>query len=278
METKNELKLFNEKLSKSTGFSEEQIGIIKNTIAKGTTNTELSLFLFTAQSLGLNPLNKEIWCYKDGKGNVLTFAGRDGFLAKAQKDVKYKGIRSSEVREKDVFSLDIANNEIKHQKEFKNPGKIIGAYAIAFRHDGEPTIEWVDFDSYNKGYSAWKSHPADMIKKVAETHALKKAFGISGLQSEHDWEFSNDKAYPIDTDEAPTIETINQIESLLRTSTLDDEQIAVIETDLIDITNAKSEELIEMLKMNQMGPMEMENMNQGHIQKELDLIDKNERK
>jgi hypothetical protein len=101
----SEIELFNQKLSKSSGFSEEHIGVIKNTIAKGTTNTELSLFLFTAQSLGLNPLNKEIWCYKDHKGNLLTFAGRDGFLSKAQKDTKYKGIRSSEVRENDVLSL-----------------------------------------------------------------------------------------------------------------------------------------------------------------------------
>jgi len=262
------------KLSDATGYSTEQIGVIKNTIAKGTTNVELALFLFTAKSVGLNPLNKEVWCYKDNRGNMLTFAGRDGFLVKAQQNPRYKGIRSSEVREKDVFSLDIANNEIKHQKEFKEPGKIIGAYCIAFVNGGEPTIEWVDFDTYNRNFGAWKSHPADMIKKVAETHALKKAFGISGIQSEHDWDFTQEKAYPIDTDVAPSMDTVNYIESLIRTSTFDDEQKATMESELLTITNAKSEEMIGMLKVNQISASEKENPNQGDIQTILNLKEK----
>lgn len=266
------------KISDATGFSTEQISVIKNTIAKGTTNTELALFLFTAQSIGLNPLNKEIWCYKDHKGNMLTFAGRDGFLVKAQRNPKYKGIRSSEVRENDVFSLDIANNEIKHQKEFKNPGGIIGAYCIAFVHNGEPTIEWVDYKTYDRGFGAWKSHPADMIKKVAETHALKKAFGISGLQSEHDWSFSDEKAYPIDTDQSPTMDTINHCEYLIRNSTFDDEQKAQMESELLTLTNAKSEEMISLLKMNQMDDMDKETQSQSAIQHKLDLVDNDEKK
>jgi hypothetical protein len=114
-----------------------------------------------------------------------------------------------------------------------------------------------------------------MIKKVAETHALKKAFGISGLQCEHDWEFTGDKAYPIDTDEPPTIDTINYIEGLIRTSTFDDEQTASMEGDLLTLTNAKAEEMVQMLKDNQRSPKENETMSQGMIQQELDLIDKN---
>jgi phage recombination protein Bet len=259
------------KLSDATGFSTEQIGVIKNTIAKGTTNTELALFLFTAKSIGLNPLNKEIWCYKDHKGNMLTFAGRDGFLTKAQQNVRYKGIRSSEVREKDVFSLDIANNEIKHQKEFTNPGAIIGAYCIAFVQNGEPTIEWVDFKTYDRGFGAWKSHPADMIKKVAETHALKKAFGISGLQSEHDWDFTPEKAYPIDTDDPVDMDTVNRIEALIRSSTFDDEQKAQMESEIVTLTNAKAEEMIATLHANQMSPQEKDVMNQGDIQTVLNM-------
>ncbi len=40
-----------------------------------------------------------------------------------------------------------------------------------------------------------------MIKKVAESHALKKAFGISGIQSEYDFNFNDNKATPINTEE-----------------------------------------------------------------------------
>ena len=66
-------------LSTINQFSENEIEIIKNTVAKGVTDTELQYFLILAKSLGLNPFNKEIWCYKDKKGNVLMFTGRDGF-------------------------------------------------------------------------------------------------------------------------------------------------------------------------------------------------------
>src|SRR5690606_19499018 len=56
------------------GFSPEQVAIIKNTVAKGVTDTELAYFLMLAQSVHLNPFKKEIWCYKDNKGNVIIFA------------------------------------------------------------------------------------------------------------------------------------------------------------------------------------------------------------
>lgn len=173
-------------------FSKEQIEIIKNTVAKGTTDLELGYFLTLANSVGLNPFKKEIWCYKDGKGNVLIFAGRDGFLSAAQKNNAFNGIRSSYVCAKDQFQIDIPNNKIAHSFGVTARGDIIGAYAIAFRKSGEPTIVWADFKTYNKGFNAWKSHPGEMIVKVAEANALKKAFGLSGFESEDTYDFKND--------------------------------------------------------------------------------------
>lgn len=191
------LQITADKISKVTGYSSEEIAIAKSTVAKGTTDSELAYFMNVAKTVGLNPFNKEIWCYKDSKGNLLVFTGRDGFLSKAQSNPLYDGIRSSEVYEKDEFSLDIANAKINHLKKFTDKGQIIGAYAIVFRKGGEPTIEWADFSVYNKGYNTWKTNPAEMIKKVAESHALKKAFGISGIQSEYDYEVKDGKAMPM---------------------------------------------------------------------------------
>jgi len=182
-------------------FTEAQVSIVKANIAKGTSNSELAYFLHVCQSLGLNPLNKEIWCYKDHKGNLLVFSGRDGFLAKAQQSPLYNGVRSAAIREKDEYIIDIPNGVIHHKitaKE-KDRGSIIYGYAIAFRKDGEETVELVDFDTYNKGRAAWSTHPEEMIKKVAESHALKKAFGISGLQSEYDFDVRGGVAVPINS-------------------------------------------------------------------------------
>jgi len=193
-------------------FSEAQVAIVKNSVAKNTTNPELAYFLQVCQTVELNPLNKEIWCYKDKKGNLLVFAGRDGFLAKAQRSPFYNGIRSCEICEHDEYEIDIPNGVVHHKitKIGKERGNIIAAYAIVFRKDGESTIEFVEMSAYNKGFNAWSSHPADMIKKVAETHALKKAFGISGLQSEYDYNVNNGVAVPIQT----KVYTLEEIESL----------------------------------------------------------------
>lgn len=206
-----------EKLTGLTGFQAEMIAVLHNTIAKGTTVTELAYFLSVCKSLDLNPLNREVWCYKDTIGNLLVFTGRDGFLSKAQKNSKYNGLRSSEVRENDVFVMDIANNNIEHTFGTSERGKILGAYAIAFVKDQEPTIEWADFNDYNKGKNTWTKFASDMIKKVAECHALKKAFGISNLVSEYDFEIKNGIAYaghskpeiPKDKSEERLFELIN---------------------------------------------------------------------
>lgn len=187
-------------LQTMNSFSNEQIEIIKNTVAKGVTDIELQYFLILAKSLGLNPFNKEIWCYKDGKSNVLIFTGRDGFLVAAQRQPVYGGLRSGYVCANDkVFSMDIPNAKVKHEFDNKQRGAIIGGYAIAFRKGCEPTVEWADFATYNKGYNAWKSHPGAMIVKVAEASALKKAFGLSGVENEDTYDFKNDSFQtPID--------------------------------------------------------------------------------
>lgn len=189
-----------DKISALTKYTSEEVAILKQTVAKGTTDTELAYFLSLSRSVELNPFVKEIWCYKDNKNNLIVFAGRDGFLAHAQKQKSYAGIRSCEVRENDTFKMDVFNNKITHEFGLDSRGKIIGAYAVAFRKDGEPTIEWADFETYDKKYNTWKTHPAEMIKKVAETHALKKAFGLSGVQSEYDFEVKNEVAIPIETE------------------------------------------------------------------------------
>lgn len=202
-------------------FSEEQIQVIQSTIAKGTTAAELGLFLFTAMTVGLNPLNKEIYCYKDRQKNLIIFTGRDGMLRKAQENPKFDGIRSCEIRENDEgWAVDVPNGIIRHTitKAKKDRGAILGAYCLVFRAEGQPTLEWVDFDTYNKGTNVWQSDPAAMIRKVAESHALKKAFGLAGIQLEEDWIIKDNQALPIDT-----------IKGAQKTDPLTEKQLELIE-------------------------------------------------
>ena len=264
----------NDKIAQATKLTPEQVGVIKNTVAKGTTDTELAYFLMTAQQVGLSPFTKEVWCYKDGKGNQIIFAGRDGFLKIAQRDQRWNGITSSEVRENDEFSLDIPQGIVHHKiTNMRERGKIIGAYAyVKPKGVDTATIEWVDFETYDKGYNVWKTHPADMIKKVAETRVLKKAFGISGLASEYEFEVKGEKVLAIDTETKPTDSDLNYIESLIRTSSLNSDEREMLENNLYDMGWNEYETAKNYLLQNQTDPMERTNYNQGDINDKLDKI------
>ncbi len=237
-----------EKVSDITGYTPNEIAIIQQNVAKGTSATELAYFLNVCKTMTLNPFNKEVWCYKDKRGNLLIFAGRDGFLSKAQQNPLFNGIRSCEVRENDDWNIDVANNKIKHNidKPLKERGEIIGAYCIVFRKGGEPTIEFSDFATYNKGFSAWKTHPAEMIKKVAESHALKKAFGISGIQSEHDFNLNEDNvAIPIST-ESIGLDKNDVLKEIKSLKSKDELMNYYLES--VDSFNGSENELMEILK------------------------------
>lgn len=189
IETKGKLTL-----SDVTGYAAHDIEIIRRQCAKGTNDQELVYFLKLAKAVKLNPLIKEIWCYKIGT-ELLCFAGRDGFLSTAQRSPRYNGLRSGVIRAKDEYSIDIPNGKIDHKitKPLSERGEILYGYAFAFIKDGEPTVEIAEWKTFNKGKNAWKTHPEDMIKKVAECHALKKAFGIHGLYLEEDFGYIDKK-------------------------------------------------------------------------------------
>jgi phage recombination protein Bet len=237
-----------------TIWSPEEIAIIKATVAKGMTDLELSYFLNVAKVMKLNPFTKEIWAYKDLQNNIIIFAGRDGFLAKAQGDKRWNGIASDVVREGEPFNMNVGIGEISHKKDVTSKAKILGAYAICRPKGCEiSTIEWADFDTYNKGRNVWKADPEAMIKKVAEVHALKKAYGISGLQAEEDYQIKDDKVVTLDHEEKVTNVSILRALELVNTCTGDEDYKQIIEAKLNapELTNMEFENIVTELRMNQ---------------------------
>jgi len=108
---------------------------------------------------------------------------------------------SFEVCANDFFEMNVATATVTHIPAFKDRGAIIGAYAIVKPKGCElATIEWADIAVYDKKQFTWNSHKAEMIKKVAEIHALKKAFGITIIQSDMDWEVKDNMVVPISTE------------------------------------------------------------------------------
>lgn len=251
METKTSIQKIADQVK---AYSAEEIGIIKATVAKGFSDTELAYFLNVAKVYQLNPFTKQIWGYKDTKGNIIVFAGRDGFLAKAQRDSRWTGIASDVVRSGERFSMNVAEGKISHDKDVTSKEKIIGAYAICRPRGCDiSTIEWADFDTYNKGYNVWKADPVAMIKKVAESHCLAKAYGISGLAIEEDFEIKGDIAITSDHEEKVDGNKILWATELVRTCTGDEDYKETMEAKLCDqeITQIEYENIVKELKMNQ---------------------------
>jgi len=242
----------NQKLSDQVKvFTPEEIGIIKATVAKGFTDLELAYFLNVAKVYGLNPFTKQIWAYKDLKNNIIVFAGRDGFLSKAQKDSRWNGISSDVVREGEDFEMNVAQGKIFHVKKISSKEKIIGAYAISRPKGCEyPTIEWADFETYNKNHNVWKADPVAMIKKVAESHCLAKAYGIAGLAIEEDFEIKGETAITKDHEEKPALSRFGYADELVRKSTLDEETKEIFYNKLSDqnITNTELDHIITELQ------------------------------
>ena len=192
------------KLSQFLGpkaYTPAKIELIRQTVAKNTTDLEFAYFLSVAKGIGLNPLVKEIWCYKDKKNNLIMFAGRDGFRRLCMKDEGFISINSMEVRKDDKFTIatELGQTTVSHSFDASDAERhkkdIIGAYAILrSKRAGEVSeiVEWADMGRYNKKWNVWGTHPEEMIKKVAEVHAMKKFTNISALYSEAEVEIRNE--------------------------------------------------------------------------------------
>lgn len=165
------------------GYTAEQIETIKNTVAKGSSDSELQMFIYVANKYGLDPFLKEIY-YSEKMHTIIT--SRDGYLKAAQRDPSFDGIQSMAVCENDEFSIDAENGTVMHTFGKGSRGKVIGAWAIC-RHTGRrPVISYASYDEYKKNNDIWATYKSAMCCKVAEVFALKRQFGISGLVTQEE--------------------------------------------------------------------------------------------
>jgi phage recombination protein Bet len=160
-------------------WNEEQVALVKRTVAKDATNDELKMFMHLSGKYNLDPFAKEIWFLKMGGTPTIT-TSRDGYLKIANEHPAFDGLASDVVYAKDSFSK--TPEGVNHTYGVGERGAILGAYALIFRKDRKfPIYVFAPMKDYQKPSNIWKTYPHAMILKVAEAMALKRAFSLSGL-------------------------------------------------------------------------------------------------
>jgi phage recombination protein Bet len=143
-------------------YNPQQIQLIRDMCARDCTENEFLLLMQLAKTYQLDPFAKQIWAVKYGNNPAAIFCGRDGFLAIAHRSGKFDGMESGTRKDGD---------------------DLIGWCRVYRKDMSRPFEVEVSLSEYSTGKNLWQTKPKTMIIKVAESHALRRAFGISGLYS-----------------------------------------------------------------------------------------------
>lgn len=173
--------------------SPDELEIIKKQFFPQTaTLLEMEYCFAVANNLGLNPLTKEVQFVgrraKIKEGNIEKWVekiepmvGRDGFLAIAHRTKDFAGIETtSAVKEAPKLNASGEWDSIKTLvatcKVFKKGVEKPFVVEVAYN-------EYVQTTNEGKPTKFWAGMPDTMLKKVAESQALRKAFNINGVSS-----------------------------------------------------------------------------------------------
>ncbi|MDN7025072.1 hypothetical protein FGU65_09260 [Methanoculleus sp. FWC-SCC1] len=146
-------------------YSAKQREIMLETVAKGCKPEQFMLMLELAKKYKLDPFARQIWATPMG-----IIVGRDGFLTLAHNSGNFDGMETAfEERDGKLFS---ATCTVYHKK-MSHPIRV----TVRFDEFYKPTPP-------GKQPGAWDKMPYVMLQKCAESHALRRAFCISGLYDE----------------------------------------------------------------------------------------------
>lgn len=152
-------------------ITDEQVALIKQTVAKDATNAELELFFYDCRRRGVHPLDKLIHFTKRG-GKYTPITSIDYMRSQAAETGEYAGsddpLFSGTAKAADFTATATVYRLVQGQR-------------CAFT----ATARWSEYCPGNNQDHMWKKMPYTMLGKCAEGLALRKGFPqqLSGLYS-----------------------------------------------------------------------------------------------
>lgn len=151
----------------------KHLELIRTQFAKDATPQEFELFLMMAYRTKLDPLMKQLYFIKYGQGdraNVSYVTSIDGYRIIANRTGVFAGV-------------DLP------QYEYDKTGRVTHCAITVYKLVQNQRMGFgakVKFAEYNTNKNNWSKMPETMIAKVAEAHALRKAFpnDLSGVYTQ----------------------------------------------------------------------------------------------
>ena len=165
-------------------FNVQETDLIKKQLfPTNATNSDVDYCMGVAKALGLNPITKEIW-FVERKSKVNNnwvtkiepMAGRDSYIKIAHRSGMFEGITTSA----ELKKIPFISNDIWDTKD-----DLVAVCMVYKKGIDKAFIAEVNYNEYvqltreGKPTKFWAEKPITMLKKVAESQALRKAFNIT---------------------------------------------------------------------------------------------------
>lgn len=154
-------------------------------------DAEMQYCIGVAKAFNLNPILKQIYFVpRRSKVNeqwiekIEPLAGRDSFLTLAHRSGKFDGIESK---------VEIKETPVLKDGKWSRENDLVATAIVYKKGSDRPFIVSVNYREYVQKTAKgditqfWRDKPETMLKKVAESQVLRKAFDITGLYAEEEY-------------------------------------------------------------------------------------------